>query len=396
MNYPSSIPCKFLHDRVQQAAYSLIPTNQKKQAHLKVGQLLLKSINQNEIEENIFDIVNQLNIGAELIIHQVKRDELAKLNLIAGKKAKASIAYEHALRYLETSLGLLATDSWNNQYQLTLEIYVETIEAQYLNTQFDQAEKLSIVVLQQAKTVLDKVKVYELKIQSYISKLQYKIAIDAAMQVLVELGIVLPQKPSKVKKLTEQLHQELLPITEQVETLANLPEMTDLSKLAAVRILLTITSSAIITEPLLYPLMTLTAVDICIKYGNPPHAAGVFVFYGLFLCSAIKDIYSGYQFGQLSLKLLNKFSVHKALVRHFYHGFIQHGKEPIRDIVKRSQEVVHIGLETGYLEHSCYGAATCCILMFCSGYPLAEVEEQSTQYISFAIKLKQEYSSCSI
>ncbi len=156
---------KFLHDRVQQAAYSLIPDDQKKQTHLEIGQLLLKNTPTEEIEENIFDIVNQLNIGRELILNHLERDRLAELNLIAGKKAKLATAYEAAGKYLNTGLELLSGDSWQNHYDLTLGLYIEAVEAEYLNANFEQAEKMANIVLQKARTLLEKVKIYETKIQ---------------------------------------------------------------------------------------------------------------------------------------------------------------------------------------------------------------------------------------
>ncbi len=124
---PKYIPYKFLHDRVQQAAYALIPETEKKLVHLQVGFLILKRIKVNEIESNIFDIVNHLNEETELIIERAERDKLTKLNLRSGKKAKASTAYQLALKYLETSLRLLAKNSWKEQYELTLEI-LEKVE----------------------------------------------------------------------------------------------------------------------------------------------------------------------------------------------------------------------------------------------------------------------------
>ncbi|MBV8887475.1 MAG: serine/threonine-protein kinase PknK, partial [Chroococcidiopsidaceae cyanobacterium CP_BM_RX_35] len=129
---------KFLHDRVQQAAYALIPDEQKKEVHLKVGQLLLKKIhvNRDSLEEHIFDIVNHINIGAELITNQTEREELAQLNLTAGCKAKVSTAYESAVKYLNLGLKLLGNNSWLNQYELTLALYTETVEAEYLSTNF--------------------------------------------------------------------------------------------------------------------------------------------------------------------------------------------------------------------------------------------------------------------
>ncbi|HEY9670060.1 MAG TPA: AAA family ATPase [Waterburya sp.] len=390
-NFSSSIPYKFLHDRVQQAAYALIPEGHKQEVHLKVGQLLLENTQPDELEENIFDIVNQLNIGAALITQQSKRDELARLNLIAGQKAKDSIAYEPALKYLETGMELLASNRWKNQYNLTLELYLETIEVQYLNTQFEQADKISTVALQQAKTLLDRVKVYELNIQSYIAKQQYEEAIDTALKVLAKLGVALPLKPSKQRFEEEQRAMKLLLIDKQIEDLANLPEMTDLDKLAAMKILMAVASAAILTNPMLYPLVTLTAVNLCIEYGNPPQAAGVYVFYGGLLCGAMEDIDSGYQFGQLSLKLLEKFNARKSLVIHFYNAYIQHWKEPLKNTMKLSLEGVNSGLENGDYESACYNAATYCILLFFIGADLTHVVQKYSEFTDLIKKLKQTY-----
>ncbi|MEG3842382.1 serine/threonine-protein kinase PknK, partial [Microcoleus sp. herbarium14] len=168
-----SVPYRFLHDRVQQAAYLLIPESQKQFTHLEIGQLLLRkgghggtAPTEAEKEEKIFDIVNQLNIGVELITDQIERKELAQLNLIAGHKAKTSTAYEASLKYLNVGRKLLAKDSWQTSYELTLVLYVEATESAYLSTDFELMEQLAAIVLQQARTILDKVKVYEVKISA--------------------------------------------------------------------------------------------------------------------------------------------------------------------------------------------------------------------------------------
>ncbi len=124
-NTDLAVPYRFLHDRVQQAAYFLIPEDHKKLTHLKIGQLLLRNTSEGEKEEKIFDIVNQLNIGTELIGYQNERNELAQLNLIAGRKAKASTAYFATIKYLDMGRKLLAKDSWKTSYELTLFLYVE-------------------------------------------------------------------------------------------------------------------------------------------------------------------------------------------------------------------------------------------------------------------------------
>jgi predicted ATPase/signal transduction histidine kinase len=393
---PSAIPYKFLHDRVQQAAYALIPEDQKKEVHLKVGQLLLDNTKPDELEENIFDVVNQLNIGAALITDPAERNQLAQFNLTAGRKAKNAIAYEPALRYLEFSLELLSVDSWKSQYDLTLSLHLETLELQYINTQFEQAEKISAVVLNQAQTLLDKVKIYELRLQSYIAKLKLDSAIDTALEILAQLRIDLPHQPSKQRIDEAQKTIELLLENKPIENLFELPEMTDPYKLAAVRILLFVSSAAIITNPRLYFLVTLTAVNLCINYGNPPQAAGVYIFYGKLLCGIMKDIDSGYRFGQLSLRLLEKFNIQdfKSLVLHYSNGFIRPWKESIRksNIIAMLQTALNVGLETGDIEHASYNSSAYCLFSMFTGCNLEELNRKYEEYINLVIKIKQEYT----
>ncbi len=389
-DYPLSISYKFLHDRVQQAAYDLIPESQKQETHLKIGQLLLKNTPEDVLTENIFNIVNQLNVGAKSIKSESKREELAKLNLIAGQKAKAAAAYETAIRYLE--LALKAANNWQCQYELTLNIHIKTIEVKYLNAQFAEAEKLSAIVLQQAKTFRERVNVYELQIQSFISTSQYNLAINIAMQALTELSIFLPLKPSKNRIIAETKEIQSLLGNRQIADLAELPEMTDLDKLAALRILLFIASSAYVTSSQLFALVTLRAVNLCIQYGNSHLAAGAYVLYGLFLCSAVIDIDSGYRFGQLSLKLLDQFNGKQftAMVLYVFHSIIKNWQVNINESIESLAELVHSGIENGNIEYSSYAAMNYYHYMFYVGKKLTYIEQEAIKYIEIIMKLGQE------
>ena len=146
---------KFVHDRIQQAAYSLIAEEDKPIVHRKIGQMLLQNTPKERREEKIFDIVNQLNFATSLITAQLEKDELAELNLIAGNKAKASVAYQPAFNYLQTGINLLAENGWRVQYNLSLQLYQEAAELAYLLGNFEQMETLAAVVLKKATTVLD-------------------------------------------------------------------------------------------------------------------------------------------------------------------------------------------------------------------------------------------------
>jgi len=388
---------KFLHDRVQQAAYLLIPESDKEFVHLQIGRLLLKNLEKEELQNKIFDVVNQFNQGLNLITEQSEKYELAQLNLQVGQKAKDSTAYEPAIIYLKTALKLLSSDSWTNQYHLTLEIYTETVEVQALNAQFEKADELSAIVIQNAKEVLDTVKVYEIKIQSYYSQLKLEKAIDTALEILAKLGVFIPSSTSQRQEQAVQVKMEIESLLEDksIAQLADLPTMTNPYKLAAIRLLLGVTSSAIISNPQLYPLVTLTSVNLCIKYGNSPLAASVYVFYGQLLCGFMQDIETGYQYGQLSLNLLNKYNVQEArpMVIHYCYAFTRHWKEPFRNInLNDFEAAIQLGLELGDFEHVAYNAISHCLFSIFSGFNLEEFASKCKTYSQLILKFQQDYT----
>jgi len=389
-----SIFYKFLHDRVQQAAYALIPDNHKKEVHVKIGQLLLANVKESELDENIFAIVNQLNIGAELIKDQSDRDELAQLNLMAGKKAREATAYESAVRYLTIGLDILSSDAWERQYDLTLELHIETIKSQYLCTQFEQAHKLSAVVLQHTKTLIDQAKVYEIKLQSYYSQLQFQSAIDTGLEILAKLGIVLPQQPSQSRIKKEHNAFKLLLGDTPIKDLANLPEMTAADQLAAMRILLAIASPTYITNPPLFAMVAHSLVTLCVKYGNSSLAVGAYIQYALYLSGIEGYQEDAYHFGQLSLQLLEKFNAQQftARVPLIYNTQVKHWKEHTRKTIEPLREGLNTGLEHGDLEYAGMAANSYCANLFFIGNNLDEVEQQTAKYTELMIKLKLVYS----
>ncbi|MEG4093214.1 serine/threonine-protein kinase PknK, partial [Microcoleus sp. Pol12B4] len=191
----SRVSYKFLHDRVQQAAYSLIPEDQKQSTHLKIGQLLLQNTPPDKLEENIFDVVNQLNVGIDTISQPVEKIDLARLNLTAGRKAKAASAYEAAVRYFRVAMELLPADCWQIHYDLTLAIYESKAEAEYLNVNYEDSKSLVDIVVQKAKKLVEKVNVYQLQIQSCNAQNRPLEALNTGLEVLKLLGISFPQNP---------------------------------------------------------------------------------------------------------------------------------------------------------------------------------------------------------
>ena len=378
-----AVTYKFAHDRIQQAAYSLIPESEKKQTHWKIGQLLLESTPTEKLAETIFDLVNQLNLGKELITAESEKSELARLNLIAGQKAKASAAFAGAQQYFNIGLGLLAENSWEREYDLTLSLHVEATEAEFLNTNFDRAECLAQIVLQQAKTLLDKVKVYELKIQFAIAANQMFKAIEIGLSVVEMLGVSLSELPSDGVGVVK------LP---QLEELDNIPIMTDPYKLAAMRIFAQITAATVISGQIdKFVQVILTMVKLSVEYGHSALAAVAYVDYGMILCGA-QELDAGYYAGQLALKLVEQFAAKeiKSKVDAPFNGLIRHWKEPAIETLAPLLEGMQSGIETGDYEYAGICAGHYSNHIFWIGESLESVEKKQESYQNLAVQLQQD------
>jgi predicted ATPase/signal transduction histidine kinase len=376
---------RFLHDRVQQAAYALIPVEQRQTTHLKIGRLLVQDIESGELEEKIFDVVNHLNTGAALISVLQEQIELAKLNLLAGKKAKSAAAYDAALNYLSAGILLLPEMSWQKNYDLALALYAEATEAAFMGTDFASSETYAKVVLGQAKTLLEKVKVFELQMQAYISRNQMVRAVEIGLEVLDLLGVTL-----EIDLRDDDL---ILP---QIEELEHLPVMVDPEQLAALRILVALAPPAFQTRPEVFPHIIRTQIHYCMMHGLSALAAVSYGLYGFLLLSGPQeDIAAGYHAGQISLKLLDLFEAQelKCKVLFIFNGHIRHWRDHAEKTLEPFREGIQSGLESGDLQFVGYNAKDLCAHMFFMGRPLQEVAGRMTDLASLLKNIKQEHST---
>ncbi|MBM0745507.1 AAA family ATPase (plasmid) [Phormidium sp. CLA17] len=382
---------KFSHDRVQQAAYVVIDESHKQVVHLQIGRNLLGKTLLERRSDQLFEIVDHLNHGIEIITDQVERDEIAKLNLLAGQKAKGAIAYNVAQNYLATGRAWLAASSWQSNYHLTLDLYTETTEIAYLCGEFEQVEDWAAIVLQEAKTVLDTVKVYEVKIQTNMAQSQPLKAIDTALQVLQKLGVSFFKTQSQSDVQLELGAIISLMGEKPIEDLIHLPEMTEPDKLAAMKILSSITIAAYVAAPDLMPLLVTKQVNLSIQYGNAVVSPFAFAFYGLILCGTSGNIENGYEFGQLALNLLTYPNTHSLRARTLLivNNFIIHWKEHIRNTTQSLLEAYQRGLETGDLEFAAYCAHCYCFQSYAVGKELVEVDREMTKYNEALRQIKQ-------
>ena len=385
-----TINYKFLHDRVQQAAYFLIPEEQKQSVHLQIGRLLLENSTV-EGEGQIFAIVNQLNQGLTLI-ELSDRELIARLNLQAGKKANSSTAYQAALNYLLISQQLLNSDSWESQYSLSLEISNQFAFAAYLVGDFERMEQTIDQVIRQSRSVLDQVTIYEIKIQALIVQGQMLSAVKTALFFMHKFGVKFPLEPTTPQVLLRLAETKISLLGKSIQTLENLPTMTDPYKIAIVQILSKTLSATYISAPDLMPLLVFRNVNIFAKYGNINQSSLTYSFYALILCGVLQDIETGYKFGQLALKLLNKFDSKEIRPRVIFmiHYFIHHYKNHLNTTLSPLLEAYQTALEIGDTEYGAWSAISYCIHTYYIGKELSEVNQQLEIYTESCIKTNQE------
>ena len=385
------IQYKFLHDRVQQAAYSLMG-DEYKGVHLKIGRLLLQKLAEEEREERVFDIVNHLNSGIELIVGQAEKNKLAELNRQAGRKAKAATAYEIAFQYFNTGLKLLGNNAWESNYVLTLEMNIETAEASYLTGNFDKMDELAGEITSRARTLLDRIRINEIVIRSLMARDRFKEGTDQASEILKQLGVYLTPEPSKISVLINLFYMQIILSTKKIENLKNLPVMTDAHKLAAMRILMNAASSAYYINILLAISMAYKMVHLSVRYGNSPFSPFAYGLYGIILQSIAGKIIPGYKYGEFSIELLNRFNTkeYQAKINFIFNVFIRHWKDKLSDTIEPFTESYQRGLETGDYEFAALSTAYVGIHSFHSGTRLEIVEEEMRKSIEAIKKLKQE------
>ncbi|MBW4453121.1 MAG: AAA family ATPase [Nostoc indistinguendum CM1-VF10] len=380
-----AIEYKFAHDRIQQAAYSLMPEARQRIIHLQLGKCLLQNTPLEQREHKIFDITNQLNLGKALIQQQSERDELAELNCLAGNKASASAAYNSALQYFQTALSLLAEDSWQRQYALTLKLYIKVAEAEYLNIHFEQANILAEIALNNAANLLDRVRVYELQMQICMAQLELMKAIKIGLQVLEQLDsslMVLEKEESLLIKLPS------------LATLSAMPVMTDPYKLSAMQILIILCGPVFMAKPDSFPPLIITMINLCLEYGNSSFSAFGYGLYGLLL-SGTGRVEEGYHAGKIALELLEMFNTREltAKIYNLFNSNIRTWKEHAKNSIAPLQEAVQVGLDTGDIEWGGYAAANLCSYLFFCEENLAAAVKQQAIYVDLCIKLQQEIPS---
>ena len=324
----------FLHDRVQQAAYALLSDPERKRLHLEIGRLLLRSLDERQVDDRLFDVVNQLNRGADLIVDPIERDRLARLDLEAGRKAKASIAYFAARNLLNGAAFLLPEDAWESRYETTFAIFMERAECEFLCGAFEQAETLFDVVLTRARSIFDRAAVYQLRLKLCHAAGRYDDAVEVGLSALRLFGVEIPEEEGAIEEMTraEALAVKAALGGRRIADLADVPETQDPRARAIIGLLSNVAPGVYLgRRPRLFPLVVLKLVACSLEYGPTYESCVGYSAYSVMLVSLFDDLRAAYEFSEMSIALNQKLGDvrRRGTVLHIHGGHVHFWFHPI-------------------------------------------------------------------
>jgi PAS domain S-box-containing protein len=380
---------KFLHDRIQEAAYLLIPEPLRAQFHANLGRLLITGMTPEQISERIFDIVNQFNRGRERIADSEEQEHVAELNLLAARKAKASTAYASACAYLSTGMELVGAEAWGRRYPLAFCLWLERAECEYLIGDFETAEGVISTVLDRAESNFDRAAAYRLKILLEIMKSEYRQAVDIGLQTLGLFGIQMPVRPSReeVRAEYEKIWQNLG--GRSIESLIDLPLMSDPEQQAAMRVLAELSTPAWYTDSNLFCLQTCKMANLSLQYGITSVSPHGYAELASILGPIFQRFADGYRFGMLACNLADKHGFAGARIR-AYLGMarVAPWTKSIATAVDFVRTAFRAGIETHDQSYTCFTWIDLITNLLLQGVHLDEVWRESEKGLEFARKAK--------
>jgi PAS domain S-box-containing protein len=380
----------FLHDRIQQAAYSLIPERRRADVHLRIGRALLASMTEDKLAEHLFDVASQFNRAAGLLIDGDEKAQVAALYLRAGRKAKASTAYASACVYLASGMALLDEIDWGGEYNLTFSLWLELAECEYLTGQLASAEARLSLLSTRARTIVDSAAVTCVRLNLYTILDRSDSAVEVGLDYLrrVDDGPwPLHATAVDVREAYDRLLQRLG--SAPIESLAELPLMTDADRGATMDVLTMLTSPALFTGENLFRLVVCRMATLSLEHGNSNGSCLAYAWLGSMLGMYFGDYQAGFRFGRLGLDLaekpgLDRFRARVCLVFAVHVvNWTQHlsfGRGLLRRAFSAAQEA-------GDLPHVAYSCVDLVTNFLASGDPLGEAEEEAENGLEFVRKM---------
>ncbi|MFT5913900.1 MAG: histidine kinase [Bacteroidia bacterium] len=382
----------FLHDRVQQATYSLIKEEVRQKTNLKIGRLAYRNNDEAYITEWICEITNYYNVGAALIHKAQEKELLVDINLRAGLRARKSTAYEAAVKYFSMALSESGKIPWKTNYSRTLEIYSYLAECQFLSVAYEESEKSFDEIFSHVENILDKVDIYIMKIIQYESVARYAKTVVLIKEVLSILGVTLPEDDDeKMKDFQEEVEfiSGKIDEVESIDNFMDLPENTNPEVERIIQIL-TIAYGPVYMAGDMNLLLLVSAKNVAytLKNGLSIFSSWGFAAYSTFVSAGLQQYTTAYSLCELAVKLNQKYP-NPSLTGAIYHlmgCFTNPWINPIRENTEIFDKAYGFCMQTGNFPYAAYAYGVKTRHLFLSGMNRFELSKRCDEY---ALSLKK-------
>jgi predicted ATPase/two-component sensor histidine kinase len=366
----------FLHDRVQEAAYALIPADERAAAHLRIGRMFAANATAEDIEQNIFEIVNQYDRATDLIDESAERTRVAQYNLIAGRQAKTSSAYASATTYLSLGSALLGDQSWETHYPVKFALESSLAECEFLTGNTESAKQRLADLSLRATSLPDRAAVAWLRVTLFTALDQSDRAVQICLDYLRGVGIDWDPHPTR-----EQARGEYERLLSQIgdspiASLIDLPLLTDRDRRATLDVLTAVLPPAFFSDENLVCLVLCRMANLSLAHGNSDASSIGYTYLGMVAGPVFGDYEAGFQFGRLGLALVDERGLERFRPR-VYMCFAYHVMPWTRHIrmgLPLLRRAFDVASESGDLTYTGFSSCTLVTSLLAAGDPLIDVE----------------------
>ncbi|PCC74016.1 Predicted ATPase [Nannocystis exedens] len=378
----------FSHDRVQQAAYALVPADQRADTHLQIGRLLLARLGADARPDELFDVVDHLDRGRERMVDPAERRRVSALDLAVARHAKKSTAYAAAVQYLRAGIALLADGAWDHDYAHAYALHCELAECESLSGAYERAGQLFDLIHARARGDVDRANVYILQMRLYQVAGRYDAGVDLGVRGLALFGVELPDGDAA---LQAAMSDEATAIAgnlagRPIPSLLDAPLMTDPVHRAILSLMVGIMPCAYIGRPKVFPYFALKAVNFSLRHGNAEDSCFAYSVYGFMLVAVFADAAAGYAFSEMSIQLNERLGDTKlrGTLLHLHGDHINFWRRPLRTDFPILEQAFHACVSAGDLVYASFLAFETVWQHIEVGTPLSEARRAAERFAAFA------------
>lgn len=372
----------FVHDSIQEAIYGSISEEKLPDMHVSIAQMLIEKLEEDKIELRLFEVVNHLNMGSDLVLEHQALIQLLKFNVAAARKAKSSNAYRSSLQYYDKALQVMGRIQRIDMKELSYTIRLEKSEVLYLSGQASEAEASYEQLLQEAESANQKLELYNLQVVLYTNVGQQYQSVKVGLKALAEHGIRIPESPTSLNIFMAYVDVKRKIGRRDSHQLYDMPIMEDAYRTKLMNLMMSVAISAYFVNPNLYVLFMLNMTKLALKFGNSPLMAYVYGSYGLILGSGFGNYRLGYQYGQLGNRMNETFQSHEFRSKSYFSFglFVTPWVKPFELCLELLKDSFRSGIEDGDLVFAGYALTYQVLVKDFQGVALSEVQEDLAKH----------------